>query len=537
MATTLLSYLPLELWEQIVDELAMDAGYDFGGMKSLRNFSLAASSQALLARCQKHLFAKISITTALEAHRLSKVLENNQELREMISSIYICPNGPRDDDDESWNESSGEEDEEGSSDDGEDNEGEGDGEEGNMDEFRDTNRAIEAAKNGYVGNADRDEEGDEEDIQWEYDANALGHPSLLGLLPLIPTVKAVALAGNGSNTTRYTEHWDEDSLAQWIKFLSLPSITDLWFFHLTVPIDLLGRSPNLEQLGLHTLHISRRNPNWPAHAIGSFPKLKHLDVQQTDLMGIGFYTFVKTGYLDQGLKSDTLQSLKLDGHQPQYDGDHWAWLGTLSVFTEFGSNTLTTLILSFPFGCYERNNSFYNHWRDRPDEIGAYTAQLRCLETIRFTFSVDSSMDRFGGLDRHGSTAFEPYLPIIIEGLVKGKQGITSPFRHLYIDMDIKHYFSSWNAGVETFNLPGFNVFNEAFINAPIWRRLDKWLANVLSTPQTVPDFRIVFDFDPASPADFEKLMLEPILSQMPKLRKKNAVRAIVHPRRWELYE
>jgi hypothetical protein len=145
-------------------------------------------------------------------------------------------------------------------------------------------------------------------------------------------------------------------------------------------------------------------------------------------------------------------------------------------------------------------------------------------------------MDRFGQLERHGLTAFEPYLPIVVEGLVKGRKGTTSPFKHLYVDLDVKQYFS-WSAGVSTFLVPGFTRFAATFPKAPIWRKLDSWLADDLSTTRTVPDFRIVFDFDPTSSLDLEDSLLEPILSQFPKLRKRNAVKAIVHPRRWELYE
>jgi hypothetical protein len=356
VAAPLLSRLPLELWEKIVDDLAMDAVREYRGINSLKNFALAASSHALLARCRKGLFARISIGQAVEAHRLAKVLGNNKELGKLVCSILIHPEPPFDEDEEL----SEEEDEEESSDEDDsmggegDEEGDEDDEGANMEERKPqppkNPNSIEA-----VAKEAEDEEDDEDEIEWEFNENPLGHPSLLRLLSQLPKVKAVAVSGIQQSTRFASDYWNEDMLEEWIRFLSLPSITSLCFIHTTVPVDLLGRTPNLQRLDLHFTYICTFGL-WD-HAEGAFPKLEHLNIQQTDLMGTRFYDFVQLGYLNEGLKSETLRSLKLDGHRPEYDGDHWAWLGTLSVFTEFGANTLTTLTLSFPFGCFEREDS------------------------------------------------------------------------------------------------------------------------------------------------------------------------------------
>jgi hypothetical protein len=94
----------------------------------------------------------------------------------------------------------------------------------------------------------------------------------------------------------------------------------------------------------------------------------------------------------------------------------------------------------------------------------------------------------------------EPYLLIIHEGFAKGKEGTTSSLKHIYIYIIIAHYFLPLSTRSRRFNSATFKVLNDALCKAPIWCRLDKWLANNLSTPEAVPELRIVFDFGASSP-------------------------------------
>ncbi|KAH6914661.1 hypothetical protein BKA70DRAFT_1396094 [Coprinopsis sp. MPI-PUGE-AT-0042] len=413
----------------------------------------------------------IIIHEALEAYRPAQVLERNEDLAKNILTIWFVPNGPPYSDYE-----------------------------------------------------------DDEHVQWEPGENPFEHPSLLGLLSAITSVKGVQISGGSDNSKSYTPVWDQDALDKWIKFLSHPSIAELSFSHMSVPVDLIGRAPNLKRLRLDGIRVP-----WPNQAVGAFPKLEQLDIQQTDGMGVGFSNLMKVISLKEKIKSTTFQSLKLDGRRSRYDQDHCAWLDTLSMLTAFGSNTLTTLSLSFFFGFLEAD-PFLNHWHDRSKEIGGYIAQLRCLETLRFTFSIYGTMAQPSDLKWQGATALEPYLSIVLDSLVRGKKDTNSPFKRLSIDMKAAGYLSTWDCDASSMalDLPSFEVFCQAFIGAPVWRKVDKWLAEDLLMPESTPHLRVAFDFDQTPLVDFEESLLEPLRAQMPQLRKWNAVTALLCSR-WDM--
>ncbi|KAH6914663.1 hypothetical protein BKA70DRAFT_1419631 [Coprinopsis sp. MPI-PUGE-AT-0042] len=439
MTPPLLLRLPLELWEHIINYLAVFDIRLSSSMESLKGFSPAASSYVLLERCQTHLFAEVSIFTAPQAHRLGQVLENKKKLAKKISSITIRPNGPLLEDNTSRN---------------------------------------------------RHTKDGEEKIQWQPRKNPLEHPSLLGLLSKIPSVREVALSGDPENSERYKDDWYKESLREWIKFLSLLSIKKLTFREISVLIELLGRTPNLKRLELNvikfSLYAGRAGAHcghvWEARASGR-------------------------SYLNQSMKSTTLRSLELDAHREQWDEDHWAWLGTLSVFAEFGSKTLTNLIISFPYGHYEAylDDSFSNHWHDHPKEIGGYLAQLQCLELVELKFVMHRANKlQFAGIEEEASKALEPYLPVLLEGVIRGRKGATSPFKQLSISMDPQYYFTflhHWGVGQG-----GFDEFRQVAGQRLIDAAVD-------------PHFRMAFNL-----FDHEETLFEPLRKQMPMLRKANAV-------------
>lgn len=177
-----------------------------------------------------------------------------------------------------------------------------------------------------------------------------------------------------------------------------------------------------------------------------------------------------------------------------------------------------------------------DRWKESSDKIGAHLTQLQLLETFDCTFGMDEKRLRLEALpERDTAAALEPYLPSLIQGLVKRKPLQKSTLKHININI----------TGTENIYLPEVNGLDdsgpssrsvmdtdlvERFLHglarAPIWRRLDTWISDDLpATGDPPPHLRILCKFpDLRAPLDIDREFTQPLLANLPKMRKANGV-------------